>query len=1365
MSLAALPLGSSLAQTGQATADDIKSQRGVLLDRYRTNNVTVEDAAALTGTTANVSGGRSAKSGALSGNSSRIVPVTCMRGPKNFTAHDGTFFSTLQCSRATSMQIRVCTPDKASTDPSCPILTYPGGPITVSYSSTTVTASIAVCANPAVDGCEFRVSINGASSTSWNRNTIETDGASAAARPEARGARSNSAAANNANALSYYSSVNRPAQYSRMGAIEGGAAAGRLVNGNGTDLGALNQGGSCNKVCQDPIGDSTTTRQCIQSLDTFNSGCQTQYPRVQYNYSIGRAEETCSAIHPAACTPTAAPPAGYGPWQKYREDPIASARATGDTYTIYFASFENFSAGPPASKPVTSTNRLGPPITDESRCTRTGGSCIQFDPNFASQCRMYQSRSYCPYDRATTCQEAAFIAGRPTPPAGTAGATQFNHPGPQAYTLPDGKNCSYGDTSIDPEAIEDGAPTCALTQDGVCVTVAGQVECESTQQTTPPPCTGPKYAGCTAEPGTCTKRSPAGTCIEWTTNYTCPTTNPQCQRYKTVCSANGVVYSEEEDSSSSGWANAITTLAAVDQMTSEAKDACAKDGTCDMTNIKVFTGKPEGCVKQLGSSFAGALCDFSPPDYTVAVGVVSPCLFGAIRTNCCDEDLNEEQNSLIGGNCSSGDVSLAAARRQERAYRVGERCTNRIDFGFTSVCTERTQFWCWWPSVLAKEVNVQGREQLKAIYATTSTTVESSSTMNWNVFAGNDTGNWTPVTMAGTAQLMAWQWPQYCNAPKDTRQSNSNCGSTRETYLMVCQAKDCATVVPTHPTKSTVDAPNWYAIDVPRFGEGSASYPIGKYGFAQGSCNGTSCSFTVSAQRDARSRNSVGLMELEWPWTDPETGVGERAMNSKYGIIAYPNAPGTPRASTARIGLSTAPNLSNPDATAYTYYNLPTDGSSRTITVGGKTIKVTGECDWNTNLCNHRFYVPLAVVQKRWNINGTTDTVRRTSELDCSGFTVEEFALIDVGKMNLDPVINSMTNGNKGAPLTAAQTTIGNYSSTAQSTFVKKETEYTTGKTQSRNTAGYASQVITLTPAAGRPPWTTSLSYPVLYPAASVGDYGADPYTQKGTRVNRVVIDWGDGSSTTSSPSTSSGRQSVPHTYAAGPNLYEKDYEITATFYLDASTDGAAVPTPIPAFGATQSCGPGCMRVILGAAGNDFYRGGNCEFRTESTSITVARPELIQSATLVQVSYDDWMRNKVNGNIVWNAHPNWPDSIPVICGENRNRGVRYPNVDVTSYFRNATPGSSVVLRHDISFSDGGDGYSIWELRTTEPCRFETDGCAGGVVGGTGLQRVVKARAASRYDEADLSRRSGGAEDSVTEHDVRPPTGAPVPGAK
>lgn len=142
--------------------------------------------------------------------------------------------------------------------------------------------------------------------------------------------------------------------------------------------------------------------------------------------------------------------------------------------------------------------------------------------------------------------------------------------------------------------------------------------------------------------------------------------------------------------------------------------------------------------------------------------------------------------------------------------------------------------------------------------------------------------------------------------------------------------------------------------------------------------------------------------------------------------------------------------------------------------------------------------------------------------------------------------------------------------------------------------------------------------------------------------------------------------------------------------------------------GSVSSCGAGCMRVVMGQQGNNYFANlGNCGFRSWSTEFRVDRPDRITSVTLDQVSRDDWLRIKLNGVTVYTDSSAWT-AAGSRCGENGNRGTRSPNLDVTSHFTSVAPGSSVTALNELSVADDGEGWSIWTFRFDQTCTVASE---------------------------------------------------------
>ena len=175
---------------------------------------------------------------------------------------------------------------------------------------------------------------------------------------------------------------------------------------------------------------------------------------------------------------------------------------------------------------------------------------------------------------------------------------------------------------------------------------------------------------------------------------------------------------------------------------------------------------------------------------------------------------------------------------------------------------------------------------------------------------------------------------------------------------------------------------------------------------------------------------------------------------------------------------------------------------------------------------------------------------------------------------------------------------------------------------------------------------------------------------------------------------------------AAGHNSTTQSCQVNRNITMDGYWNAGVLTASFSGDGFAQACGDGCMRMMVGKEGNN-YLNASCGLYTAAATVTVSRPELIQSATLIQASYDDWLRVRMNGTIVWNADSGWT-SESARCGENGNRGTKYPNTDLTSWFRNTPAGGTLQVRQDTSWDDKGEGWAIIEVRFGQDCKAATE---------------------------------------------------------
>ena len=139
----------------------------------------------------------------------------------------------------------------------------------------------------------------------------------------------------------------------------------------------------------------------------------------------------------------------------------------------------------------------------------------------------------------------------------------------------------------------------------------------------------------------------------------------------------------------------------------------------------------------------------------------------------------------------------------------------------------------------------------------------------------------------------------------------------------------------------------------------------------------------------------------------------------------------------------------------------------------------------------------------------------------------------------------------------------------------------------------------------------------------------------------------------------------------------------------------------------TTSCGPRCVDIQIGRPGND-YLSANCGSHSDVGTWTIHRPEMIESAVLTLVSFDDYVSSVFDESRIVYSEPAAWDGLTQRCGENRNRGTRTPNVDVTAYLAGKAPGSTWRWRNTIWLADEGDGRSVLRLRFFDDCEIDRE---------------------------------------------------------
>ena len=151
--------------------------------------------------------------------------------------------------------------------------------------------------------------------------------------------------------------------------------------------------------------------------------------------------------------------------------------------------------------------------------------------------------------------------------------------------------------------------------------------------------------------------------------------------------------------------------------------------------------------------------------------------------------------------------------------------------------------------------------------------------------------------------------------------------------------------------------------------------------------------------------------------------------------------------------------------------------------------------------------------------------------------------------------------------------------------------------------------------------------------------------------------------------------------------------------------------------GHAEDCGPGCLRFVLGEAGEHYYDGDSCTVFEEDMRLEVLRPDRINSVRLNRLAWNDQVQVLANGTRYYNSYPDWGDGdfpfrIRVLnyCNWGDDNDVSL-NLNLLPAFRNI---GTTTLRLRTAVGNVGHGFAFIEARVNESCEVGAeqivDGC-------------------------------------------------------
>ena len=173
---------------------------------------------------------------------------------------------------------------------------------------------------------------------------------------------------------------------------------------------------------------------------------------------------------------------------------------------------------------------------------------------------------------------------------------------------------------------------------------------------------------------------------------------------------------------------------------------------------------------------------------------------------------------------------------------------------------------------------------------------------------------------------------------------------------------------------------------------------------------------------------------------------------------------------------------------------------------------------------------------------------------------------------------------------------------------------------------------------------------------------------------------------------------------------------------------------PMSGTGTMETCGADCIRIIIGREGNNYW-SGQCTIFEDEYTLFVARPDLIQKATLVRAIWDDYLQVWIGGSKVYNGpNDNFPPETGGTCELSTSWDVGL-NKDVTGFFRqegeldtkirvSVTGGNTEYIYEDHTLpadvqgetihieivkipyiTEKGEGYAYIEVRVNDLCEI------------------------------------------------------------
>lgn len=890
-----------------------------------------------------------------------------------------------------------------------------------------------------------------------------------------------------------------------------------------------------------------------------------------------------------------------------------------------------------------------PAYADYSACIKnTTQTCLYTDP-ISGQCTEY-SASYTCYD-----------AGGYTSSCANKDMSGYYQVGPNKV------NQKYpgGNTSLPPSSYDTYYSTdasCSPAPSGTCGSmynvqpegnVTGysyQKSCYAGSQTSTTTC-NPDPKACTSVVSSVCTATQGGVCSQRQITYSCGGTSPQCL---------GVASTTDPTAASgnNGLANYVARMDLAKQITENASFVNGQlrifGGSND--NCKFITNGALSTITTIATIVDLVLTVFTAGGYAAAFGAVSAYGLSVLSTmKCCAA--NPSSINPNNGLCTVNDIQLANARKKNLAFRV-DTTGNHEDYGDgnehdclnadgglyppdTPITTDtRTnckyadlikqdlminqQTWCSFPNMLAKIVQVQGREQLTQLALANAAGAVQQAIAYPYYGATPTAGQWTtPVNVNGN-MVSAWEWPKNCSDPSLASSSilAGQCPQPHTDWLAICSSSNCASSPGGTPNSS---APNtgWSFVTM----DSTSNLPItlNRFAVAEGLCdsNGTgNCAYTVHAWPAGVGGTLHVNLQLNWPEHFPgATGfnpdfIFTSPLGDNIEVEAYTwDTNDTTSTVSPKIrytldgGATWSQSISLPSPQADLNFALPNGPTTPAMTIYGGCQQ--GQCTytlsyavnvqtkpwgyytwqkhqncatvipnppgvsssfWTDQQCDSRSGCTTSSTKSGTCIAPITRSFNYVWHPDCTGFTLPQLESLDFSKMDFSAYLASLNLQDPSAS-TSQSTALTNTTSTSATALQNGASSDT-----SANAMNLLPSTFTISPSGGVWPGTpVTLKAKNFYPLTSNG-------TTEELQVTSFSINWGDGqtsSGAVATGTTATSTTSFTHSYGSA----------------GCPTPTSSTCTPTPSVDTTYS-----VSVTFHTAKGDFTDLGDVLVSTSSST-------------------------------------------------------------------------------------------------------------------------------------------------------------------